>query len=74
MALGLTSVAHPTRLADPDLACRSAGWFWNTRKLNPDADRDDVETITRVINGGLNGFDDRQQLLRAAKQAFEIAQ
>jgi putative chitinase len=69
-ALGIDLVAQPTRLADPDLACRSAGWYWDSRKLNPDADLNDVETITRVINGGLNGFDDRQQLLRAAKNEF----
>ncbi|MDX2230232.1 MAG: glycoside hydrolase family 19 protein [Leptolyngbyaceae cyanobacterium bins.349] len=71
-ALGVDLITSPRRLADPDLACRSAGWFWDTRKLNPDADRDDVETITRVINGGLNGFDHRCQLLTRAKQVLGL--
>lgn len=71
-ALGVDLVSNPTRLADPDLASRSAGWYWSTRKLNPDADRDDVRTITRVINGGYNGLDDRIQLLAAAKRVLGI--
>lgn len=71
-ALGIDLVSNPKRLADPDLACRSAGWFWTTRRLNPDADRDDVHTVTRVINGGYNGLDDRIQLLSAAKRVLGI--
>ncbi|WP_199290367.1 glycoside hydrolase family 19 protein [Leptolyngbya sp. FACHB-36] len=67
-ALNVDLIAAPKRLADPDLACRSAGWFWDTRQLNPDADKDDVETVTKVINGGYNGLDDRVQLLQAAKR------
>lgn len=72
-ALGIDLIKEPMRLANPDLACRSAGWFWNLRKLNPDADKDDVETITRVINGGLNGFNDRQSLLTSAKQVLGVS-
>jgi putative chitinase len=71
-ALGVDLVSNPTRLADPDLACRSAGWYWDTRELNGDADRDDVRTITRVINGGYNGLEDREQLLAAAKQVLNV--
>lgn len=71
-ALGVDLVSNPTRLADPDLASRSAGWYWSTRQLNQDADRDDVRTVTRVINGGYNGLDDRIQLLAAAKRVLGI--
>ncbi|MGA7932057.1 MAG: glycoside hydrolase family 19 protein [Kovacikia sp.] len=71
-ALGVDLVSNPKRLADPDLASRSAGWYWNTRQLNGDADRDDVRTVTRVINGGYNGLDDRIQLLRAAKRVLGV--
>ena len=66
-ALGLDLIETPTRLADPDLACRSAGWFWNTRHLSAFADRDDVDTITYRINGGYNGYDERVEFLHAAK-------
>lgn len=71
-ALGVDLINNPKRLADPDLASRSAGWYWSTRQLNGDADRDDVRTVTRVINGGYNGLDDRIQLLQAAKKALGV--
>lgn len=34
-------------------------WYWDTRKLNAYADSNDLEMITRKINGGLNGYADR---------------
>jgi putative chitinase len=34
-------------------------WYWHSRNLNRYADQGDVETITKKINGGMNGFDDR---------------
>lgn len=57
-------------LHDPDLVATkypllSAAWFWNTRSLNLLADQgsDDqvVTNITKKVNGGLNGLDDRIQ-------------
>ena len=52
---------------DPNLAVDVACWFWDTRRLNQFADQDDITTITRRINGGLNGLEDRQRLLTRAK-------
>lgn len=71
-ALGVDLIKNPKRLSDPDLACRSAGWFWETNRLNPDADQDDVRTVTRIINGGYNGLQDRINLLVAAKKVLKI--
>lgn len=71
-ALGVDLIGNPQRLADFDLACLSAGWYWDTRSLNNYADDDDVLTITRIINGGLNGLADRQDYLARAKQVFGI--
>lgn len=52
--------------SDPETAVDVACWFWTTHKLNQWADKDDITTITKRINGGLNGFDDRKiKLLRA---------
>jgi putative chitinase len=34
-------------------------WYWDTRKLNVYADQNDIQMITRKINGGLNGYEDR---------------
>lgn len=67
-ALGVNLIEAPTRLAEPDLACLSAGWFWSKNKINVDADRDDIEMVTRIINGGLNGFQERQHYLEVAKK------
>jgi putative chitinase len=56
-----------------DLCCDVAGWFWHTRSLNELADRADwteVETvrqITRKINGGFNGLNDRLALTAHAR-------
>ncbi len=72
LALGQDLIANPTHLADPDLACRSAGWFWNTRYLSAFADRDDVDTITYRINGGYNGYDERVEFLHAAKAVLGV--
>jgi putative chitinase len=71
-ALGVDLINNPQRLGDFDLACLSAGWFWDTRKLNNHADRDDVLTITRIINGGTNGLADRRSYLSRAKRVFGI--
>jgi putative chitinase len=52
---------------DPETAVDCSCWFWKTRKLNELADIDDVRAITKKINGGLNGFEDRKQKLARAK-------
>lgn len=58
----------PGRVAsDPALAVDVAGWFWATRTLNTLADRDDLQGITRRVNGGLNGLDERAAYLVRAK-------
>jgi len=58
--LGIDTAADPKLLTLPQYGTRSAVWFWNTRKLSLLADRDWFKTITRIINGGLNGFSDRR--------------
>jgi putative chitinase len=40
-------------------AVHSAAWFWNKNKLNNYADEKDLKTMTKRINGGYNGLDDR---------------
>ena len=52
---------------DPDLAVDVACWFWETRGLNPLADANDVMAITKKINGGFNGLDDRRRQLARAE-------
>jgi len=52
---------NPDLLLDIDGAIRSACWYWNSRNINVDADNRDVLTMTRKINGGTHGLDDRQR-------------
>lgn len=40
-------------------AAQSACWFWETNKLNQWADKGDILTLTKRINGGTIGLDDR---------------
>lgn len=61
---------HPELLEQPILATRSAGWFWKTHGLNEVADAGDFLRITRIINGGTNGLQDRQKLYARALQAM----
>jgi putative chitinase len=59
-ALGLDLVAQPDLAAKPENALRIACEYWRTRGLNKLADVNDLEAITRKINGGLNGLADRR--------------
>lgn len=60
--------ACPEALAVPKWAALSAGDFWESRGLNALADEGDFERITKRINGGLNGQDDRMALYAAAQE------
>ena len=52
-------LTKPEILAEPDGAVRSACWYWNSRKINAVADKEDTREVTRLINGGTNGLQDR---------------
>jgi len=58
-ACGEDFVMQPDLVATPRYAAMTAGWFWNTHKLNQYADRQDFLMMTKKINGGTIGLDDR---------------
>ena len=64
--LGVSFIDDPDLLLDPKYACLSAGWFWNKKGLNTLADSGDFETMTKRINGGLIGLDDRKAKIAKA--------
>ncbi len=66
-ALGCDLIGNPAILEQPELASRSAAWFWSTHGLNQLADAGNFERITRKINGGINGLADREQFWERAK-------
>lgn len=58
-ALGVDLVSDPVLLEQPELAARSAGWFWETKGLNEFADKGAFLLITKRINGGTRGWAER---------------
>lgn len=64
-ASGHDVVGNPDLLLDPVIAAECAVWFWNERPLLDEAaERDDIESVTKIINGGLNGLPGRIERLR----------
>lgn len=42
-------------------AIESACWYWNSRNINKAADAGDIVTMTKLINGGTIGLEDRKK-------------
>lgn len=65
---GIDYVSDPTRVATDPMACVDvACWFWKDRNIGPLAEADDAKAVTKRINGGYNGLDDRLEHLARAK-------
>ena len=69
--LGIDFENNPEIVALPSVGLLVACKFWSDNGLNELADQDDVTTITRRINGGLNGFEDRRNKLSMIKGWFK---
>lgn len=68
-ALNFDLVNRPERVAEDNVvAALAACWFWQSRGLNELADKDDLLTITKRINGGTNGLEDRKKRLERVKK------
>jgi putative chitinase len=71
--LGLNLVDDPEQAADPVTSLKIACAFWKVHNVNVPADDDDIVTVTKKINGGLNGLDSRRTYLARAKVALGMA-
>jgi putative chitinase len=69
-ALGVDLVENPDLLLESKYAALSAGWFWNKHNLNDLADKGDIETMTKRINGGLLGLDARKAAIQKAESVL----
>ncbi len=58
--LGITIEETVAYLETPAGAVSSAGWFWDNNNLNQYCDKDDFVTLTKRINGGKIGLEDRK--------------
>lgn len=68
--LGLALENTPSLAENPKVALQLALEYWKTKGLNQYADRNDIETITKKINGGYNGLADRKAYLKKAQDAI----
>jgi putative chitinase len=76
-------VINPDLVLEPEVTALVAAWFWTSRKINEVidedtlldliADNDDITSVTRKINGGVNGLDDRKRWLKLCKQCLTIS-
>lgn len=69
-ALGVDFIRHPEALETPLMAARSAGYFWGANNLNDLADAGLTETISRRVNGGINGLAERLALTQLALETL----
>jgi putative chitinase len=70
-ALGVDFVAEPDLVATPLYALMTAGWFWSTHGCNELADAMNWVGLTKKINGGTIGLDDRVAHTALALNVFD---
>ena len=68
-ALGVDFVMEPDLVATPKYAALTAGWFWSTHNCNNLAEAADWVGLTKKINGGTIGLDDR---IKHTNEAFAV--
>lgn len=73
VTIGVDLIAYPDKLLEPDMAALSAACYWKKHGLNELADAGSFSTITKRINGGLNGQPDRLALWGKSKIALGVA-
>ena len=70
-ATGINCIDNPGILEQPEYAVMTACWFWQSKGLNKYADNGDFKGLTKRINGGYNGLEDRLQLWERAKDVIQ---
>ena len=68
--LNVDLIADPTEAATPEVGFRIAGVFWKRNGLNELADKQFFKTITKRINGGFNGLEERTRYYVRAKSVL----
>jgi len=69
-ALNMDFLHSPDYVLVPKYAALTAGWYWNKRQLNKEADAKDFTGMTKKINGGTIGLDDRIAHIKHAQEVL----
>ena len=69
-ALGVDFVSNPQLLEQPRYATQVSCWWWADKGLNEIADTGDFRKVTRIVNGGYNGWAERSKWYALAKSVF----
>jgi putative chitinase len=76
-SMGMTAEEASDYMNNPEGACMSAGWFWETNKLNAVADKGNIDEVSRIINAGpagamssVHGLDKRRDSYKRALEIF----
>lgn len=76
-SMGMTPEKASEYMSTAEGACMSAGWFWETNKLNSIADSGNIDEISRIINAGpagslssVHGLDKRRESYKRALEIF----
>ena len=64
--LGVDFIMEPDLVATPQYAALTAGWFWDTQRLNALAEAGNWLALTKKINGGTIGLEDRKKHINHA--------
>lgn len=72
--LGIDLETNPELALNPKYSVLIALEYWKSRKINSIADIDDVVGVTKKINGGRNGLQDRIILLKKCKELYDVLQ
>lgn len=70
---GVDFTKEPELVATPKYAAMTAGWFWSTHDCNKLAEAGDWAGLTKKINGGLIGLDDRKKHIAEAMQVLSAS-
>jgi len=70
--LGLPLEEKPELVENPGIAAKTAVWYWTKHVSNQISNWDDVRAITRIVNGGSIGLQDRMARYAAFKQDMNL--
>lgn len=69
---GVDVILDPDLMATKEVGLDFAGYFWTIKRINKLADKDDLKAVTKAVNGGYIGLEDRLELLNKYKVLLNV--